>query len=106
VAYFANGDEGQHFDDLCESLCPIGRAGQQCPVRGAHVEFNYEQCVEGHEPLEKVLNMLVSRDKDGMGYPTCHMLEAMRRAIWLVEQECAHITAVRVKDREEAGREA
>ncbi len=99
MAYFANGDDGQHFDDQCDCLCPVGRAGQQCPIREAHVEFNYDQCGEGQEPVEKVLNMFVSRGDDGLGYPTCHMLEAMRRAVWIVEQECAHITAVRVKDR-------
>jgi hypothetical protein len=79
MAYFANGTDGEEFDELCLEQCPIG--AERCPIWGVHMHFNYDQCKPGNEELRECLNLLVSRPEargvNGLGTPVCMMKTAV-----------------------------
>ena len=59
MAYFANGTEGECFDEQC-SKCKYG--DRACPIAFAQRYWNYEAC--NNEIATKILNSLVSDHGD------------------------------------------
>lgn len=68
MAYFANGSEGECFDNQC-GICKYGE--EPCPIAFVQIEFNYDAC--NNEAASKILNRLVNNDG------TCEMFEMFRK---------------------------
>jgi hypothetical protein len=67
MAYFANGSEGEVFEEQC-SGCKYGE--RQCPIYFVQAEFNYEVC--NNKGARKILDYLV--DNNG----TCVMYKEFK----------------------------
>lgn len=68
MAYFANGSEGECFDDQC-ARCKYGEL--PCPIAAVQMVYNYDAV--GNKTATEILEALV-RD-DG----TCEMFEMARK---------------------------
>ena len=57
MAYFANGTEGEVFDNQC-GQCRFGM--KPCPIAWVQSEFNYDAC--NNEVATNILDALVKQD--------------------------------------------
>ena len=55
MAYFANGSEGEIFDDQCNA-CPLGDLN--CPIASVQFGYNYDAC--NNKVASEILDCLVS----------------------------------------------
>lgn len=64
MAYFANGEEGDMYEELYCSRCAHRRdpeQGECCPVLMLHLLWNYEQCDgDGHKGM--ALGLFIPRE--------------------------------------------
>ncbi len=65
MAYFANGSEGECFDEQC-SKCIFGE--KPCPIAAVQFNFNYDAVND--ETSTAILDMLVKDDGTCMMYKT------------------------------------
>jgi hypothetical protein len=57
MAYFANGSEGEVFEQQCEN-CRYGQ--KPCPIANVQILYNYDAA--NNEVATEILNSLVSQD--------------------------------------------
>lgn len=72
MAYFPNGESGRQYQAKWCDRCihwPENPDDGGCHVWLAHLLFN------GHEASQNVLNVLIPRDKDGIGNGRCSMFQ-------------------------------
>jgi len=66
MGYFSNGSEGElYYEDFC-SRC-IHDKDQSCPVWGAHLMYNYQEC----NNADSILHMLIPRSPDRLSNEQC-----------------------------------
>lgn len=79
MAYFANGTEGDYYEEkYCQRCAHFGECGEECPILALHGIWNYEAC-RGDQPESTAeqrakhvaLNMLWPRD--GVHNGACKM---------------------------------
>ena len=68
MAYFANGSEGECFENQCK-MCKY--SDRSCPIEFVQLEYNYDACNNGI--ASKILNDLVKNDG------TCQMFKQFRK---------------------------
>ena len=61
MAYFANGSEGEYFDNQCTEYLH-GDPDFCCPIAAMQMLFNYDQC--RNKKLEEAMNVLVNEKGD------------------------------------------
>lgn len=71
MAYFANGSEGECFDNQC-LRCKYGQ--DPCPIAYVQMNFNYDAV--GNDVATKILNELVKDDG------TCTMFETFKSDLY------------------------
>jgi len=74
MAYFANGTEGECFDEQC-SKCIFGE--KPCPISAVQMNFNYDAA--GNKTATEILDMLVKNDG------TCTMFETFEKELAIPE---------------------
>ena len=68
MAYFANGTEGECFDNQC-SICKYGE--EPCPIAFVQCEYNYDAC--NNEVATNILNDLIKNNG------TCKMFKEFKK---------------------------
>jgi len=78
MAYFANGSEGECFDEQC-SKCIFGE--KPCPIAAVQTTYNYEAANANNKTATNILDMLVKNDG------TCMMFETFEKELAIPEYE-------------------
>ena len=84
MAYFANGTEGQMYE---EEYCERCIHGDGCSVWMLHLMLNYDQHDE--PKIAEMLNTLIPRKENGLGNEQCSMFVA-KGGEGLIMYKCPH----------------
>jgi len=68
MAYFANGTEGELYEDEYCSRCIHDENGD-CPILLLHLLYNYDEC----NKKDSFLHVLIPRAESGIGNEQCKM---------------------------------